>query len=93
MRYLIVQDWSSTHGNHAGMVHMCKLLCESYPNDYEVIIKPIPTDYSIRKYGIFGKLLNRFYYSLKRKNYIYVFIIKPLRLMMEGLQKYVFIFW
>lgn len=69
MRYLIVQDWLNTQGNHAGMVHMCKLLCESYPNDYEVIIKPIPTDYSIRKYGIFGKLLNRFYYSLKRKKY------------------------
>ena len=40
MKYLIVQDWSSTQGNHAGMVHMCKLLKEKYPTEYEVIIKP-----------------------------------------------------
>lgn len=42
MKYLVVQDWNNTHGNHAGMVHMCKLLKESYPKDYEVIIKPQP---------------------------------------------------
>ena len=40
MKYLIVQDWESTHGNHAGMVHMCNLLSEKYPDDYKVYIKP-----------------------------------------------------
>lgn len=39
MKYLVVQDWSNTHGNHAGMVHMCNLLKSKYPVDYEVIIK------------------------------------------------------
>ena len=38
MKYLIVQDWPSTHGNHAGMKHMCDLLVERYPNEYELYI-------------------------------------------------------
>lgn len=41
MRYLVVQDWASTHGNHAGMVHMCRLLKERYPNEYKVIVQPL----------------------------------------------------
>ena len=45
MKYLIVQDWQSTHGNHAGMVHMCKLLKEKWPDEYEVYIKPQPRTY------------------------------------------------
>ena len=24
MIYFIVQDWQNTHGNHAGMLHLCK---------------------------------------------------------------------
>ena len=39
MKYLIVQDWKTTAGNHAGMVHMCKLLKDKYPSEYEIIIK------------------------------------------------------
>ena len=39
MNYLIVQDWPSTHGNHAGMVHMCNLLAEKYPDEYTVLVK------------------------------------------------------
>lgn len=42
MKYLIVQDWPSTHGNHAGMVHMCEMLKEKWPNEYEVLVKPCP---------------------------------------------------
>jgi len=42
MKHLIVQDWINTSGNHAGMVHMCKLLCEKYPNDYRMYIQPCP---------------------------------------------------
>lgn len=51
MKYLIVQDWPSTHGNHAGMMHMCNLLKAKYPCEYEVIINgctpDIPWDGSI----------------------------------------------
>ena len=46
MKYLIVQDWQSTHGNHAGMVHMCKLLKEKWPDEYEVYIKPLPRTFN-----------------------------------------------
>ena len=55
MKYLIVQDWSNTHGNHAGMVHMCKLLKEKHPDEYEVYIKtePVKEKYSN---SIIGKL-------------------------------------
>lgn len=42
MRYLVVQDWDNTHGNHAGMVHMCKLLCEKFPGKYCTFIKQTP---------------------------------------------------
>lgn len=47
MKYLIVQDWQSTHGNHAGMVHMCKLLKEKWPEEYEVYIKPLPRTFKM----------------------------------------------
>ena len=43
MKYLIVQDWKSTHGNHAGMVHMCNLLVEKWPEKYTKICKSLPT--------------------------------------------------
>lgn len=39
MKYLIVQDWQSTHGNHAGMKHMCDLLVAKYPDEYKVFVK------------------------------------------------------
>lgn len=42
MKYLIVQDWRSTHSNHAGMKHMCDLLKKKYPSDYEVYVKEMP---------------------------------------------------
>lgn len=42
MKYLIVQDWRSTHGNHAGMKHMCDLLKKEYPLEYEVYVKEMP---------------------------------------------------
>lgn len=55
MKYLIVQDWNNTHGNHAGMVHMCQLLKEKYPSEYEVLIKPEPKDFS-NKENLFGQI-------------------------------------
>lgn len=42
MKYLIVQDWRSTHGNHAGMKHMCDLLVAKYPDEYEMFVKECP---------------------------------------------------
>lgn len=45
MKYLIVQDWNNTHGNHAGMVHMCRLLVDKYPNEYEMFVKPEEADF------------------------------------------------
>lgn len=40
MKYLIVKDWYTTHGNHAGMVHMCKLLVEKYSSEYTMLVMP-----------------------------------------------------
>ena len=37
MNYLIVQQWPSTKGNHAGMSHMCDLLVSAHPDEYEKI--------------------------------------------------------
>lgn len=42
MKYLIVQDWQSTHGNHAGMKHMCDLLVANYPDEYKMFVKECP---------------------------------------------------
>lgn len=42
MKYLIVQDWYNTSGNHTGMRHMCEMLKCFYPSDYEIIVKEDP---------------------------------------------------
>lgn len=42
MKYLIVQEWNNTKGNHAGMSHMCDLLVEKYPQEYVKITKDCP---------------------------------------------------
>lgn len=49
MKYLIVQDWRSTHGNHAGMKHMCDLLVTKYPDDYEMYVKECPKTWKTPK--------------------------------------------
>lgn len=55
MKYLIVQDWNNTHGNHAGMVHMCKLLKEKYPDGYQVFVKPEPKEFPYKR-NLLGQL-------------------------------------
>lgn len=45
MKYLIVQDWRSTHGNHAGMKHMCDMLVEKYPSEYKMFVKGFPREW------------------------------------------------
>lgn len=42
MKHLIVQDWATTSGNHAGMMYLCKKMHNLYPTDIKV--------YSIRDY-------------------------------------------
>ena len=37
MKYLIVQQWKSTKGNHAGYLHICRLLQEKFSNKYSLI--------------------------------------------------------
>lgn len=70
MRYLIVQDWNSTHGNHAGMVHMCKLLCEKWPCLYKMYVKPQPKQWKeFEGDNILVKFLRKLQ-SYKRKYYI-----------------------
>lgn len=68
MKYLVVQDWPNTHGNHAGMVHMSDMLVEKYPGDYCKICKPIPLKkLSNSRYG-------RWLYIIKRKILISFFV-------------------
>ena len=71
MKYLIVQDWESTSGNHAGMKHMCDLLVSKFSNKYELYVKKAP-----RKWPVFqGK--NSFLRNIKNiltkiKRYVYI---------------------
>lgn len=58
MRYLVVQDWDNTHGNHAGMVHMCNLLAQNYPSEYKVLVKACPRSLKKRGASIWERLLS-----------------------------------
>lgn len=62
MNYLVVQDWKNTHGNHAGMVHMCKLLEQLHPNQYKVLIKNQPNLFVSEKspWGQIKRIWNHF---------------------------------
>lgn len=66
MKYLIVQDWASTHGNHAGMVHMCQMLVERYPDQYKMIVMEQPSNPKSRQ-G-FGHFIDSVCYKLRIKN-------------------------
>lgn len=68
MKYLIVQDWQNTHGNHAGMKHMCDLLVEKYPAEYEMYVKECPRTWRYPKtfmekirWHIYSKYVQRRY--------------------------------
>lgn len=70
MKYLIVQDWNSTSGNHAGMKHMCGLLATQYPCEYEIYVKGIPRSWPLcRGKNLWCKIKNKLI-SLKRNRYI-----------------------
>lgn len=66
MRYLIVQDWPISHGNHAGMVWMCKRLSELFPNDYRVFVKEAPQEIKPRT-GL-GGLVDKVCFKLHISN-------------------------
>ena len=70
MKFLIVQDWDSTHGNHAGMVHMCKLLCENYPDKYRMFVKETPKTHVLVGSGFFYRIKNYFKRLNERKIFI-----------------------
>lgn len=60
MKYLIVQDWSSTRGNHAGMEHMCDMLVEKWPETYAKICKLEPQSPKYSNSCFFSKLKYRY---------------------------------
>lgn len=70
MKYLIVQDWNSTHGNHAGMVHMCRMLCNKWPHLYKMYVKPQPKQWKMIEGKSFFLRFLRKIQSYKRKYYL-----------------------
>ncbi len=70
MRYLIVQDWQNTKGNHAGMVHMCRLLCEKFPTEYKMIVKDCPPPLKVRNNTILKKIMVLYDREIYRREYV-----------------------
>ena len=85
MNYLVVQDWPSTHGNHAGMLHMCNMLKSKYPNDYEVVVLKSPFSPFFRNKKGFRKL-DDYYRMIYEKVYYPYRVICVCRKMMERLK-------
>lgn len=68
MKYLIVQDWQNTHGNHAGMKHMCDLLVAKYHDEYKMFVKECPKTWKTPRtflekicWRLFGKYVKEHY--------------------------------
>jgi glycosyltransferase involved in cell wall biosynthesis len=87
MKYLVAQDWINTHGNHAGMVHMCELLVEKYPNEYVLVYKPVEYPKNSKEHcatvfisRVLKKILRTFFPSIWIKRNVYY---KP---MLDGLK-------
>ena len=67
MIYLIVQDWSNTTNNHAGIKYLCNRLQQKHPEEFEVILMPdfyqgFSANVILRKINIFlarRKFFNR----------------------------------
>jgi glycosyltransferase involved in cell wall biosynthesis len=70
MKYLIVQEWKNTKGNHAGMKHMCDLLARKYPEKYRVISRsPMPRQKTGRT-----RIANFIYYRLYLIEYYFKYV-------------------
>lgn len=80
MKYLIVQDWPSTHDNHAGMVHMCDMLVKKYPHEYVKIQKSIPKPIKRSRYKLINAIMRRFWMREYRKEWLedYFKICQPM---------------
>lgn len=59
MKYLIVQEWENTEGNHAGMKHMCDMLVSAYADQYKMIAIPPPSQFKISNNAKICKLLEK----------------------------------
>lgn len=68
MKYLIVQEWNSTRGNHAGMRHMCDLLVEKYPSEYKVIVREKSVNISFSDFGVI-RLLQKLWRKIYWETY------------------------
>lgn len=69
MKYLIVQDWLSTHGNHAGMKHMCDLLVAKYPDEYKMFVKECPRTWKSPR-TFMEKICWRLYGKYAKEHYL-----------------------
>ena len=69
MKYLIVQDWLSTHGNHAGMKHMCDLLVAKYPDEYKMFVKECPKTWKSPR-TFMEKICWRLYGKYAKEHYL-----------------------
>jgi glycosyltransferase involved in cell wall biosynthesis len=70
MKYLIVQEWPNTKGNHAGMSHMCDLLVLKYPNQYTKITKDTPPEKKRYNNKFLNRLLTKYIGWKYRKNFV-----------------------
>lgn len=59
MIYFIVQDWQNTHGNHAGMLHLCKEIEKLDSSNVRVVVIP-----NVRIRGRNIKIIQNFLYAL-----------------------------
>lgn len=80
MIYFIVQDWQNTHGNHAGMRHLCKEIERLDSSNVKVVVVP-----NVRIRGRNVKIIQNFLYilfsiylSLKIENRSKVFLMEYL---------------
>lgn len=81
MKYLIVQDWESTSGNHAGMVHMCNLLKDRFSTEYTVLKIPVNLLFSSNLFIKFAQKV------IKKINYNYFWFLQYRKLCKPYLNK------
>ena len=77
MKYLICQEWKNTKGNHAGMVHLCKLIMNKNPEDYKVIIVPDIIIY------FSNKIMNSFQGKMQSYLYNILYFFITLKLLLK----------
>lgn len=85
MKYLIVQNWKSTDGNHAGMVHMSHLLCTNWPEEYRMI--QIEEPQYRRGRNFFTKTLAEILNFFTRELFFPILILKKIKTFLGRLQK------